>query len=246
MERKRQKPRRKASQEDHFEAAALDAQARQQPRPKKNGVKPFRPLTEAQADYSDAIDFATYTFGVGPAGTGKTYVAACKACDHLKSSDQARVILTRPVIEAAGEKLGFLPGTLAEKFGPYLKPFMRILIDRLGESFVETLVRYERLQMIPLAFMRGESYADTLIIADEAQNMTPLMFKLLLTRIGEGSRMVIDGDPTQVDPGVQSGLEDAIYRLRLRNVKNVEVVRFTKADIVRHDIIQHVLEAYEV
>ncbi|QSY98621.1 PhoH family protein (plasmid) [Rhizobium bangladeshense] len=242
MERKRQKPRRKASQEDHFEAAALDLEARQQPRPKKN-IKAFRPATDRQADYADAIDFSTYTFGTGPAGTGKTYVAAIKACQHLRSSDKTKVILTRPAVEAAGEKLGFLPGELPEKFGPYMKPLMRIMIDQLGASFVDTLIKYERLQMIPLAFMRGETFEDALIIADEMQNATREQMKMLLTRIGEGSRMIIDGDPAQTDIGEDSGLEDAIYRLR--NIKNVSVVRFEKSDIVRHTIIQEVITAYE-
>jgi phosphate starvation-inducible PhoH-like protein len=238
----RQKTRRKASQEHQFEAMAAN-QAAQIIRPRKNGVKPFKSLTDKQADYADAIDFATYTFGLGPAGVGKTYVAACKACDHLKASDSTKVILTRPAVEAAGERLGFLPGDLAEKFGPHLKPLMRILVERLGDSYVETLIRYERLQMIPLAFMRGESFAESLIIADEMQNATPEQFKMLLTRIGEGSRMIIDGDPRQSDIGAASGLEDAVYKLR--GIKNVAVVRFDKSDIVRHSIIQEVIEAYE-
>lgn len=246
MERNKRTSRRKAEAQHKINRqldAELGARQEQQIRPKKNGVKAFRPLTEAQADYADAIDFSTFTFGLGPAGTGKTFVAACKACDHLKSADNTRVILTRPAIEAAGEKLGFLPGELHEKFGPYMKPIMRIMIERLGASYVETLIKYERLQMIPMAFMRGESFAETLIIADEMQNATREQMKMLLTRIGEGSRMIIDGDPAQSDIGSASGLEDAAYRLR--GIKGVSVVRFTKADIVRHDIIQSVIEAYE-
>lgn len=248
MERKRQKTRRKAHQEQEFEALAFDHQARQQhTRPRRNGVKAFKALTEAQASYADAIDYSTFIFGLGPAGTGKTYVAACKACDHLKGwtgeGPPTRIILTRPAVEAAGEKLGFLPGELHEKFGPYMKPLMRILIDRLGPGYVDCAIKNERIQMIPLAFMRGETFDNALILADEMQNATREQFKMLLTRIGEGSRMVIDGDPGQSDIGETSGLSDAAYRLR--NVRNVALVRFAKSDIVRHDIIQDVIEAYE-
>lgn len=160
MERKRQKVRRKVLTEYDFPPLAVNMNARpQETRPRKNGVKPFRPQTEAQAVYAEAIETSTYTFGIGPAGTGKTFVAACKACEHLTSdhTGKTKVILTRPAIEAAGEKLGFLPGELHEKFGPYMKPLMRILIERLGEGFVSCAIKNERIQMVPLAFMRGEA-----------------------------------------------------------------------------------------
>lgn len=211
--------------------------------PRYKKPAPFLPKTDAQAEYADSIESNTFTFGTGPAGTGKTYVAACKAAEHLMAHDQNKVILTRPAVEAAGEKLGYLPGKLEDKFGPYMKPLMNILVERLGRNVVESAVRMGRIQMIPMAFMRGETFKHSLIIADEMQNATREQLKMLLTRIGEGSRMVIDGDPDQTDIGGESGLKDAVYRIgRLRRVG---VVNFLKSDIVRHSIIQDVIEAYE-
>lgn len=203
--------------------------------------KPLKFLTAAQRDYAQAIKYGTYIFGIGPAGTGKTYVATTLAAQHFL--DGGDIILTRPAVEAAGEELGFLPGDLAEKFGPYMKPVMRILIDQLGEGAVECAVKNGRIQSIPMAFMRGETFANAFILADEMQNATPAQFKMLLTRIGEDSRMVIDGDPAQTDIGEDSGLMDAVGRLK--GLEGVEVVRFDKDDIVRHDIIQAVIERYE-
>lgn len=214
-----------------------------EPSVKPRRAAPLRLLTEAQEDYSDAIDRSIYTFGVGPAGTGKTYVAAAKACEHLLEDNRHVVILTRPAVEAAGERLGFLPGGLADKFGPYMRPLMNIMIERLGAGFVDCAIKNGRIKMIPMAFMRGETFKHSLIIADEMQNATREQLKMLLTRIGEGSRMVIDGDPDQTDIGGESGLKDAVYRIgRLRRVG---VVNFLKSDIVRHSIIQDVIEAYE-
>ena len=211
--------------------------------PKPSLGKPFVPLTDAQEDYASAIDRSVYTFGVGPAGTGKTYVAACKAAEHLRRGDRSRVILTRPAIEAAGEKLGFLPGTLADKFGPYMKPLMNILLEQLGSGFVECAIKNGRIQMIPMAFMRGETFKNAFIIADEMQNATQEQLKMLLTRLGQGSKMVVDGDPAQTDIGNNSGLTDAVRRMQ--HINRVSVVRFAKTDIVRHDITQSVVEAYE-
>lgn len=209
----------------------------------RKGVRPFQPLTTAQDDYADAIDSSVFTFGLGPAGTGKTYVAACKACEHLLADSRNRVVLTRPAVEAAGESLGFLPGGLADKFGPYMKPLMAIFIERLGHGFVNCAVKNGRIVMLPMAFMRGETFRHSLILADEMQNATREQLKMLLTRLGEGSRMIIDGDPDQSDIGGDSGLDDAVYRLR--HLHDVKIVQFTRRDIVRHSIIQHVIEAYE-
>lgn len=236
QERKAEKLRQKMEAEQEARTQAV--------RPKKN-VKAFRPLTDAQAYYADAIDLSTYIFALGPAGTGKTYVAACKLADHLKASTDNRAILTRPALEAGGENLGYLPGELAEKFGPYMKPLMRILIDRLSENYVDCAIKNERLIQLPLAFMRGETFDNALILATEMQNATREQFKMLLTRIGQGSRMVIEGDPKQIDlpRKEESGLEDAVRRLS--PLQQVAVVRFDKTDIVRHDIIQDVLTAYE-
>jgi phosphate starvation-inducible PhoH-like protein len=206
-------------------------------------VPPFTPKTDRQARYAALIDSSTYTFCVGPAGTGKTFVAAAKACEHLTRSPRTSVVLTRPAVEAAGEKLGFLPGELHEKFGPYMKPLLRLMIDRLGAGFVECAIKNERIRMIPMAFMRGETFDDALIIADEMQNATREQLKMLLTRLGAGSRMIIDGDPEQTDIGDASGLDDALYRLR--HVEGVGIVHFERSDIVRHSIIQDVIDAYE-
>lgn len=205
--------------------------------------KPFHPLTDAQEDYASAIERSVFTFAIGPAGTGKTYVAACKAAEHLRRGERSKVILTRPAIEAAGERLGFLPGTLADKFGPYMKPLMNILIEQLGNGFVECAIKNGRIQMVPMAFMRGETFKDAFIIADEMQNATQEQLKMLLTRLGQGSKMVVDGDPAQTDIGESSGLTDAVRRLQF--VDKISVVRFNKSDIVRHDITQSIVEAYE-
>lgn len=240
ISRKRQRVADRRGQAAVIEA---DQEARAQQVKPKRQVKPFVPATDRQADYVEAVTYATFTFSTGPAGCGKTYVAACLAAEHLRAAPDTKVILTRPAVEAAGERLGFMPGGLDEKFGPYMRPLMRTLIERLGEGFVACAVKNERIVCLPMAFMRGETFTDALIIADEMQNATREQLKMLLTRIGEGSRMVIDGDPQQTDLGEESGLEDAIRRLS--NVKGVSVVRFTRSDIVRHSIIQDVLEAYE-
>lgn len=205
--------------------------------------RPFHPMTDAQEDYAAAIDRSVFTFGIGPAGTGKTYVAACKAAEHLRNGDRTRVILTRPAVEAAGERLGFLPGTLADKFGPYMKPLMNILIEQLGRGYVECAIKNGRIQSVPMAFMRGETFKDSFIIADEMQNATQEQLKMLLTRLGAGSKMVVDGDPAQTDIGSASGLTDAVRRLQF--LSKVSVVRFQRSDIVRHDITQSIVEAYE-
>lgn len=207
-------------------------------------VEPFRALTEAQADYHHAIMTQDLVFGIGPAGTGKTYVVATAAADCFLAGDVKRIVITRPAQEA-GEKLGFMPGDMHEKVGNYMTPLMEVLNRRLGKSHVEALIRIGKIEILPLAFMRGRSLAGCFCILDEAQNATKAQMKMFLTRIGEGSRMVVDGDPTQDDlpSGVASGLMDAVDRLE--HLPSVTCVRFTRADIVRHGLVQQVVEAYE-
>ena len=211
--------------------------------PRERRAPHFQPITERQQDMVDAIAASTVVFAIGPAGTGKSFVAANVAASYLLADNRRRVLVTRPAVEAAGEKLGFLPGELEEKFDPYVRPVLKILEQRLGKGAVESMVKNGRITFMPLAFMRGETFDDCFVIADEAQNMTKEQMKMLLTRIGRGSVMVVDGDPMQSDIGSKSGLEDAVYRLR--DVSGVSVVRFGRSDIVRHDIIQEILDAYE-
>ena len=203
--------------------------------------EPFAPRTEAQARYAEAITKQTLTFGVGPAGTGKTFVAAALAAEALVSNDVERVVITRPICEA-GEKIGFLPGDMKEKTDPYMKPLVEALERRMGASYVEALMKSGKIEVAPLAFIRGRSLERCLCILDEAQNTTPAQMKLFLTRMGEGTRVIVDGDLTQIDiPGL-SGLADALDRLTGK--PGVAGVRFSRADIVRSGFVQMVVDAY--
>jgi len=210
-------------------------------RPRK--VEPFTPRTYAQHRYAHAIATQTLTFGVGPAGTGKTFVAASLAAEALVEGRVEKVIICRPICEA-GEKIGYLPGDMAEKTDPYMAPLVEVLNRRLGRSYTEALVKAGKIEVLPLAFMRGRSLELCFIILDEAQNTTPVQMKLFLTRIGEDAVVVVNGDLTQRDIPGPSGLADALDRVR--HIPSVAIVRFTRADIVRSGICQAIVEAYEV
>jgi phosphate starvation-inducible PhoH-like protein len=206
---------------------------------------PVVPKTPGQRDYVRAIREHDVVFGVGPAGTGKTYLAMAMAVAALKKEQVGRIVLTRPAVEA-GEALGFLPGALEEKILPYLRPLYDALYDMLPTEQVERRIASGEIEIAPIAFMRGRTLADSFIILDEAQNTTREQMKMFLTRFGQNSRMVVCGDPRQVDiPGGDrmSGLADAVTRLE--GVEGIAVTRFTAADVVRHPIVGRIVEAYE-
>jgi phosphate starvation-inducible PhoH-like protein len=203
----------------------------------------IRPKTVGQKHYVDAIDANTITFGIGPAGTGKTYLAMAKAVQALQSKQANRIILTRPAVEA-GERLGFLPGTLTEKIDPYLRPLYDALHDMIDPDSIPKLVEAGTIEVAPLAFMRGRSLNDSFIILDEAQNTTSEQMKMFLTRLGFGSKMVITGDATQVDlpGGTSSGLR--VIEDVLTGVDDVEFCRLTSSDVVRHRLVSDIIDAY--
>jgi len=202
-----------------------------------------RPKTLNQKRYVDAIDVNTIVFGIGPAGTGKTYLAMAKAVQALQAKQVNRIILTRPAVEA-GERLGFLPGTLSEKIDPYLRPLYDALHDMLDAESVPKLMAAGTIEIAPLAYMRGRSLNDAFIILDEAQNTTPEQMKMFLTRLGFNSKMVVTGDITQVDlpGGSTSGLR--VVREILDDVDDVEFAELTSQDVVRHRLVADIIDAY--
>jgi len=204
----------------------------------------IRPKTANQKRYVDAIDENTITFGIGPAGTGKTYLAMAKAVAALQAKKVNRIILTRPAVEA-GEKLGFLPGTLSEKIDPFLRPLFDALHDMIDVDSIPRLMQTGVIEVAPLAYMRGRTLNDSFIILDEAQNTTPEQMKMFLTRLGFGSKMVITGDVTQVDlpNGVRSGLR--IITDILQDVEDISFMELTAEDVVRHRLIGDIVKAYE-
>ena len=206
--------------------------------------KSIRPKTLNQKAYVDAIDTHTVTFGIGPAGTGKTYLAVAKAVQALQAKQVNRIILTRPAVEA-GEKLGFLPGTLNDKIDPYLRPLMDALHDMLDPDSVPRLLQAGTIEVAPLAYMRGRSLNGAFIILDEAQNTTPEQMKMFLTRLGFDSKMVVTGDITQVDlpGGTKSGLR--VVREILADVDDIHFSVMGKADVVRHRLVAEIVDAYE-
>jgi phosphate starvation-inducible PhoH-like protein len=206
--------------------------------------KAIRPKSSGQKNYVDAIRSHGITFGIGPAGTGKTYLAVALAVAAFKSREYNRIVLTRPAVEA-GEKLGFLPGGLEEKVNPYLRPLYDALFDILGVEAYERLLGRNVIEVAPLAYMRGRTLDDSFIILDEAQNTTPEQMKMFLTRLGLGSRAVITGDITQVDlpRGQVSGLEEA--RRVLADVEGIAFVYLTEEDVVRHELVTRIIKAYE-
>lgn len=197
-----------------------------------------------QAGYIEALMRNELTVGVGPAGTGKTYLAVAVAASMLVEGKVDRIILSRPAVEA-GENLGFLPGDMQDKVDPYLRPLYDALYDMLPGPQVMRSMESGEIEIAPLAFMRGRTLANSFVILDEAQNATPMQMKMFLTRMGENSRMVITGDPSQVDLpfGAKSGLRDALEILP--NIKGVTVVRFTDKDVVRHDMVTRIVKAYD-
>ena len=206
--------------------------------------KTIVPRTPVQTIYMEALASDDMIFALGPAGTGKTYLAVAQAVSQLISGSVDRLILSRPAVEA-GERLGFLPGDMKDKVDPYLRPLYDALYDMLPTEQVERRIASGEIEIAPLAFMRGRTLNDAFIILDEAQNTTPLQMKMFLTRFGMRSRMVICGDPNQVDlpePG-RSGLADAVSRLE--GIRNIATVRFTSADVVRHPLVGRIVEAYE-
>ncbi|HEX7850017.1 MAG TPA: PhoH family protein [Sphingomonas sp.] len=207
--------------------------------------KTIVPRTPAQAHYMRELTTNDMIFALGPAGTGKTYLAVAQAVSQLITGSVQRLILSRPAVEA-GEKLGFLPGDMKEKVDPYLRPLYDALNDCLPAEQVERRISSGEIEIAPIAFMRGRTLADAFIILDEAQNTTPAQMKMFLTRFGERSRMVICGDPNQVDlPGGvdASGMRDAVTRLE--GIEGIAMSRFTVADVVRHPIVGRIVEAYE-
>ncbi len=206
--------------------------------------KPIKPKTVGQRTYCDNIKKSTITIGVGPAGTGKTYLAVAMAVTAFRAQEVNRIILTRPAVEA-GEKLGFLPGDLQQKVDPYLRPLYDALFDMLGAETYQRYVERGNIEVAPLAYMRGRTLDDSFIILDEAQNTTNEQMKMFLTRLGFNSKMVITGDITQIDlpDGKRSGLKDAVRILK--GVNDIAIFRFTEKDVVRHKLVQDIIRAYE-
>ena len=208
------------------------------------GKKALTPKTINQRLYLEAIERNDMVFGIGPAGTGKTYLAVAMGISALLSKRVSRIVLTRPAVEA-GERLGFLPGTLQEKIDPYLRPLYDALYDMLDAEKVEKLLERNTIEVAPIAFMRGRTLNDSFIILDEAQNCTSEQMKMVLTRQGFNSKMVVNGDVTQIDlPGARrSGLLDAVDVLR--GVEGISFVQFDERDVVRHSLVQRIVKAYE-
>jgi phosphate starvation-inducible PhoH-like protein len=208
------------------------------------GKKILAPKTVNQRRYVEAIEKHDLTFGIGPAGTGKTYLAVAMAVSALLNKQVNRILLTRPAVEA-GEKLGFLPGTLQEKIDPYLRPLYDALFDMIEADKVEKLLEKNTIEVAPIAFMRGRTLNDAYIIVDESQNCTPDQMKMVLTRMGFNSKMVVTGDVTQIDlpGGKRSGLIEAVEVLK--SVEGVAFIHFDDRDVVRHSLVQRIVRAYE-
>jgi phosphate starvation-inducible PhoH-like protein len=208
-----------------------------------SGGRPVRPKTENQRAYLEAIRRDDLVFGIGPAGTGKTYLAVAAAVHLLRSDRVRKLVLVRPAVEA-GEKLGFLPGDVQEKVNPYLRPLLDALHDMMDYATIRRFMESDVVEVAPLAYMRGRTLNNSVIILDEAQNTTKGQMKMFLTRMGHGSKTIVTGDTTQIDlpDPRESGLIDAV--MRLRHVKGVGAVTLDGADVVRHDLVQRIVEAY--
>ncbi len=220
------KGRGRAQQQQHFEAARS---------------KPLVCRTKAQTNYLQLLQSHTLIFGLGPAGTGKSYVAIKHACKLLEEHRIAKIVITRPVVEAE-ERLGALPGEIGDKFAPYFAPVREILVEHFGHSNVEGMMKSKRIITEPLAYMRGRTFNDAFVMLDEAQNVTPRQMKLFLTRIGQDSTVVVDGDLDQVDIPGPSGLHDALHRLR--GMEGMAVQHFHEDDVVRSWLCKAVLQRY--
>ena len=210
---------------------------------KRATTKPLEAKTENQRRYISMIGANIITFGLGPIGTGKTYIAASLAAEAFRAGEVKKIIITRPALEA-GESLGFLPGELEDKFGPYFEPVRQVLEERLGSGPLDAAVEAGKIVVLPLAYMRGHTFKDAFVLLDEAQNTTPKQMYMFLTRIGEYAKVVIDGDLNQIDlpHGARSGLRDAIEKLR--GVKSVGVIEFDSDDIVRSGIAREIAVRY--
>lgn len=208
------------------------------------GGKPVRPRSVHQLEYLRAIRANDLVFALGPAGTGKTYLAVAAAVHLLRAGDVKRVVLTRPAVEA-GEKLGYLPGDLREKVHPYLRPLFDALNDMMDFATARRFMEHDVVEVVPLAFMRGRTLNHSVIILDEAQNATATQMKMFLTRMGQGSKMIVTGDPSQTDlpDGTQSGLVDAARRLA--QTQGVAFVGFDRSDVVRHELVKRIIDAYD-
>ncbi len=206
--------------------------------------KPIKPKTIGQKKYCTSIENNTITIAVGPAGTGKTYLAVAMAVTAFRAKEVNRIILTRPAVEA-GEKLGFLPGDLQSKVDPYLRPLYDALFDMLGAETFQKYLERGNIEVAPLAYMRGRTLEESFIILDEAQNTTSEQMKMFLTRLGANSKMVITGDITQIDlpSGAKSGLKEAVKILK--NIKGISTLTFSEKDVVRHKLVQDIIRAYE-
>lgn len=206
--------------------------------------KPIKPKTLGQKKYIDAIENNTITFGIGPAGTGKTYLAVAMAVRAFRDEQVSRIILTRPAVEA-GEKLGFLPGDLQDKVDPYLRPLYDAMFDMMGPENFQRNMEKGCIEVAPLAYMRGRTLDDSFIILDEAQNTTPEQMKMFLTRLGFNSRAIVTGDVTQIDlPNAgRSGLIEAVKVLK--NIDDIAIMKLTEKDVVRHKLVQDIITAYE-
>ena len=202
--------------------------------------KTYEAMNKSQESYINKIDNHTLTFCVGPAGTGKTFCAAIAAANAFKAKTVDKIIITRPIVEA-GEQIGFLPGDMNEKVGPYVQPFLDALKRVMGSAQVEALIEHGKIEFLPLAFMRGHSWSNTFVVLDEAQNVTKSQMKLFLTRIGKGCKIIVDGDISQKD--IEAfGLDDALERLA--RVRGIAVHEFTTSDIVRSGIVRDIIRAY--
>ena len=241
-----------AAQQGHLESADVDGVMRMvdakaapddgiQLQTRKRRIAPRTPV---QADYLTAMTDHELVFGLGPAGTGKTYLAVAKAVTMMLAGEVDRIVLSRPAVEA-GERLGFLPGDLKEKVDPYLRPLYDALHDMLPGDQVTKKLAAGDIEVAPLAFMRGRTLANSFVILDEAQNTTPVQMKMFLTRMGENSRMVITGDLSQVDlpPGTRSGLQDALDTLA--GIDDISFIQFTHRDVVRHSLVAKIIKAYD-
>lgn len=209
-----------------------------------NKGKPIKSKTVGQKKYVDLLKKKTITFGIGPAGTGKTYLAVAIAVNAYKEKQVEKIILTRPAVEA-GEKLGFLPGDLQEKVNPYLRPLYDALQEMLGLDSFSKMMEHGTIEIAPLAYMRGRTLSNAYVILDEAQNTTKEQIKMFLTRLGENSKMVITGDLTQIDlpAGHTSGLKHAVKILK--DINDIGIIRLSEKDVVRHPLVQQIVKAYE-
>ena len=205
-------------------------------------VEPIKPMTPTQNKYIECITHNVLTFSVGPAGTGKTWLATALAARELLDRNIRKLILTRPSVEA-GESLGFLPGDLDQKFSPYLAPFIDCLFERLGKNATEYLLKNGSIEAIPLGYMRGRTFKDSWVILDEAQNTTPAQMKMFLTRIGEDTKVIVNGDTTQKDIKGVNGLSDALGRFV--GTDDVGIVKFDRTDVVRSGLVRVVLDKYQ-